>query len=72
MDSTFYDVKTRAKVQTAVVEKVEYGDDGRKRYAVRGVTKDGRNLTKFVSKDAWDKADVPVGKPAKKKAAKKK
>lgn len=62
MDATFYDVKTRAKITVPVSEKVEYGDEGRKRYAFRGKTADGRNLTKFVSKKDWDKAKVPTAK----------
>lgn len=70
MQATFYDVKTRSKVKTNVTEKVEYGEDGRKRYAFRGETKDGRSLTKFVSQADWEKADVPKGKPAAKKKKK--
>lgn len=58
MKATFYDVKQRQKVETEVTEKVVYGDKGRERYAFRGKTSDGRNLTKFVSKDEWQKANV--------------
>ena len=58
MNSEFYDVKTRKKITAGVTEKVTYGKGGRKRYALRAKTSDGRNLTKFVSKDAWDKAAV--------------
>ena len=55
----FYDVKTRQKVQTEVVAKTTYQVKGQTRYAVKGRTSDGRNLTKFVSKDTWDETDAP-------------
>lgn len=58
MKDVFYDVKLRQKVEAEVIEKVTYGTEGRKRYALRAKTSDGRNLTKFVSKDTWDKANV--------------
>jgi uncharacterized protein YpmB len=58
MKETFYDVKLRKKVDAEVTEKVTYGQGGRTRYALRGKTSDGRNLTKFVSKDTWDKISV--------------
>ncbi len=58
MKTTFYDVKTKSKVEADVTEKVVYGEEGRKRYALRAKTSDGRSLTKFVSKDDWDKAQV--------------
>lgn len=58
MKATFYDVKSREKVEATVTEKVVYGEKGRERYAYRAKTGDGRNLTKFVSKVEWDKAEV--------------
>ncbi len=58
MKATFYDVKKRVKVQAEVTEKVKYGAAGRERYAFRGKTADGRNLTKFVKKDDWLKANI--------------
>lgn len=58
MKATFYDVKLRKKVDAEVKEKVEYGKEGNKRYAIRGKTQDGRNLTKFVGKADWDKMNV--------------
>lgn len=58
MKATFYDVKLRKKVEVDVTEKVVYGEAGRQRFALRGKTSDGRNLTKFVSKADWDKASV--------------
>ena len=58
----FYDVKLRKEVQLneSEVSKVEYKretKDGKTqvRYALRGKTSDGRNLTKFVSKADYDK-----------------
>ncbi len=58
MKESFYDVKLRQKVEVDVTEKVKYGDPGKERYALRGKTSDGRNLTKFVSKATWDQAQV--------------
>jgi hypothetical protein len=58
MKSTFYDVKNKQKVEADVTEKVTYGEAGRLRYALRAQTPDGRTLTKFVSKDEWEKAEV--------------
>ncbi len=58
MKAEFYDVKTRKKIQADVTEKVTYGDGGRKRYAFRAQTNDGRNLTKFVSQDTWKQTSL--------------
>jgi len=58
MKATFYDVKTREKVEAEVTEKAKYGKKGNERFAFKAKTKDGRNLTKFVSKKDWDKAKV--------------
>ncbi len=58
MKTTFYDVKLKTKVDAEITEKVVYGEKGKERYAFKGKTSDGRNLTKFASKDAWDKAKV--------------
>lgn len=56
----FYDVKKREPVETEVTGKKEFDVNGQKRYAIVGKTDDGRNLTKFVSKDTYDSlADVP-------------
>ena len=54
MKMQFYDVKTRKKVDSEVTEKTTYNVNGQTRYAVKGKTSDGRNLTKFVSKDQYD------------------
>ena len=56
MKHTFYDVKLRKKVQADVTEFKSYGKGNSKRFAFRGKTKDGRNLTSFVSKDDWEAA----------------
>ncbi len=56
MEKDFYDVKAKAKVTTKVVAKVAYPNG---RYAFKGLTKDGRNLTCFVKKADYDKAKVP-------------
>jgi hypothetical protein len=58
MKAEFYDVKERKKVNVDVTEKVTYGEDKRKRFALRAKTSDGRNLTKFVGKADWEKAKV--------------
>ncbi len=58
MKAEFYDVKSREKISADVTEKVKYGKDGRERYAFRGKTSDGRNLTRFVGKAEWDKTKV--------------
>lgn len=58
MKAVFYDVKLRKKVDVEVVEKVKYGEPGKERYAFRGKTEDGRNLTKFVKKADWEAASV--------------
>jgi len=54
MKMQFYDVKKRMKVEADVVDRVEYQVNGVTRYAVKGKTEDGRNLTKFVSKVDYD------------------
>ena len=50
----FYDVKTRAKVKM----DTKSGP----RYAIKGKTADGRNLTKFVGAADWEKLKYPVSK----------
>jgi hypothetical protein len=67
MSVTFYDVKTRQKVEVADgdVSKTKYErttKDGKVqvRYALRGKF-EGRNLTKFVSQADWDAAtNAPI------------
>ncbi|MFC1626772.1 hypothetical protein ACFL1P_01050 [Patescibacteria group bacterium] len=58
MKMTFYDVKTRQKVEAEVTERKEYTSRGQTRYAVRGKTSDGRPLTKFVSKADYDSVQL--------------
>jgi hypothetical protein len=60
MDHKFYDVKTKQAVTTAIIEVKSYGSGTRTRYAVRGKTADGRNLTAFVNKADWEKAKAAV------------
>ncbi len=55
---TFFDVKTRQKVEAEVTDKVTYTVKGRTRYAVKGKTPDGRSLTKFVSEADYNKITV--------------
>ena len=58
MKHSFYDVKEKKKVEVDVTENVTYGDAGKERYAFKGKTSDGRNLTAFVGKATWDTASV--------------
>ena len=58
MKHKFYDVKTKSFVETDVLEKVTYGKPGNERYAFRGQTADKRNLTAFVTKAVWEKANI--------------
>lgn len=58
MKASFYDVKTRQKVEADVTEKTSYQVNGVTRYAIKGKTLDGRNLTKFVSKADYDSISV--------------
>ncbi len=58
MKAIFYDVKTKQKVEADVTGKQEFNARGTTRYALKGKTSDGRNLTKFVSKADYDKATV--------------
>jgi len=64
----FYNVKKRKKVSIDEknIKKVQYErklKDGKTqlRYAFRAVD-DGTNVTKFCSKDDWDKVDAPIEK----------
>ena len=56
----FYDVKTRQSVMADVVGKMVYQGKGGKRYALKGKTSDGRNLTKFVSEADFSSSDAPT------------
>ena len=59
MDWSFYDVKAKKKVTTAITEKVKYGGNGKKEsFAFRGKTDDGRNLTAFVNEQTWKDTEV--------------
>lgn len=55
----FYDVKVRKKVKIddKDITKTKFTTkNGQVRYGLRAKTKDGRNLTKFVSQKDWEKA----------------
>lgn len=56
----FYDVKAKAKVQAEVIGKKVYGEGTKARYAFKGETADGRPLTSFVGKDAFEKCTAKV------------
>ncbi len=65
MPVSFYDVKTRQKVDVPETDitKTKYErttSEGKTqvRYALRGKF-EGRNLTKFVGQEAWDAMDAP-------------
>ena len=58
MKHSFYDVKAKKKVTAEVTGKVTYGKKGNERYAFKAKTADGRNLTAFVTKEAWSAAKV--------------
>jgi len=58
MKYSFYDVKAKAKVEAEVTEKVTYGTEKSPRYAFKGKTADGRNLTTFVSKTVFDSCNI--------------
>lgn len=67
MSVVFYDVKNREKVtlEDSAIRKTSYsstskGGAVRTRYAFRGKLPDGRNVTKFCTKDDWDAMNVPV------------
>ncbi len=58
MKHSFYDVKAKAKVEADVTERVTYGEGKKLRYAFKGKTEDGRNLTAFVGKATYDTCDI--------------
>jgi hypothetical protein len=65
MDIQFYDVKNRKKVSVSEsdVKKTKYerktSTGTQVRYALRAVV-GGVSLTKFISKDGWDKLNAPI------------
>lgn len=56
MKHSFYDIKAKAKVIAEVTDFVSYGEGKTQRFAFKGKTEDGRNLTAFVSREEWDKS----------------
>ena len=69
----FYNVKKREHVKIAdkdcekVIYKRKTATGIQERYAAKAVDDDGTKLTKFLSKDAYDKLKCSVGKVAAKK-----
>ena len=57
MKAKFWDVKNRETVEAEVIDCVTYANG---RSAFKAVTKDGRNLTRFVSKDDAAKFAKPA------------
>ncbi len=55
MKAKFWDVKEKKSVEAEVTEAVRYPNGG---YAFKGKTKDGRNLTTFVSKETYEKSGL--------------
>ena len=68
MKAKFWDVKEKKSVDADVVEAVRYKNGG---YAFKGKTKDGRNLTTFVSKDTYEKSGLGKAACCSKKTCKK-
>lgn len=63
MAQEFYNIRKREKVSIddSKITKTKYESKNMVRYAFRSVDEDGTKLTKFCSKDAWDKASYPEG-----------
>ncbi len=63
MKAKFWDVKEKKSVEAEVIDAVRYEKGG---FAFKGKTKDGRNLTTFVSKETFEtycpKGDCKKGK----------
>lgn len=62
MSIEFYDVKERKKVSLSedkITKTKIKQKNGVVRFAFRGKTADGRNLTRFCSKADWDAMNVP-------------
>jgi hypothetical protein len=59
----FYDVKTRGKIQIddKNIKKVKMDTKSGARYALKGKTPDGRELTKFISAADFEKLKYPTG-----------
>jgi len=67
MKAKFWDVKEKKSVEADVIDAVRYPNGG---YAFKGKTKDGRNLTTFVSKETYEKSGfAKAAAPCKKAAA---
>ena len=65
MLTQFYDVAAKSKilVPDEAITRTTYKARGRgTTYAFRGHLADGRTLTRFVSRSAWESAGYPIGK----------
>jgi hypothetical protein len=64
MPTQFYDVAAKSKilVPDEAITRTTYKARGRTTYAFRGHLADGRTLTRFVSRLAWESAGYPIGK----------
>ncbi|MDD3154891.1 MAG: hypothetical protein PHS41_08485 [Victivallaceae bacterium] len=56
MKYSFYDVKSKKKIQAEIAEFVTYGKEGNKRYAFKAKAPAGHNMTAFVSEKVWKDA----------------
>lgn len=56
MEANFYDVKMKQKVVAKVIAAEKYDKSGTVRYAIKGMTNDGRSLTCFCNKDVYEQA----------------
>jgi hypothetical protein len=65
MHIQFYNVKTKQKISIPKekIKKIKYEkktvNGVRTSYALRANSDEGQKLTKFVSKEDWDRLDVP-------------
>ncbi len=62
MKHSFYDVKLREKVEAEVTEKVEYLSKRGSRFAFKGKSATGGNLTAFVNQAKYLSLTDMVGK----------
>jgi len=58
MRQEFYDVKLKKKVKTEVTGKKKVKNGTGTTYMLKGVTPDGRSLTRFTNKETFDSTNV--------------
>jgi hypothetical protein len=61
METYVFNLKKKVQVDENTVRKVIFETKSGTRYGLKAVTADGRKLTKFISKDDWDKINVAGG-----------